>query len=115
MQDPALAREHFLSVASYNLQHPARFTTDAVAGLRDMFVAHLDGRMAVSEIRRPMSKLAEGEVRVLKPEADRVRRPRAWSMTIDAVTLDDQPVDAAKRVREWAMSIRSDLGTAMAL
>ena len=33
--DPALQREHFLTVASYNLQHPARFTDDAIAGLRE--------------------------------------------------------------------------------
>ncbi len=51
-QDPELAAVHFLTVASYNLQHPAQFTEPALAGLREQFIAHLDQGIPISEIRR---------------------------------------------------------------
>jgi hypothetical protein len=41
-QDPELAAEHFLTVASYNLQHPAQFTEEALAGLRASFIERVD-------------------------------------------------------------------------
>ncbi|MCB0185693.1 MAG: hypothetical protein KDE31_15605, partial [Caldilineaceae bacterium] len=41
-QDPELMAQHFLTIASYNLQHPAQFTAEALAGLREQFIDHLD-------------------------------------------------------------------------
>ena len=107
--DSALAAEHFLTVASYNLQHPAQFTDETLAGLRAVFVAHLDDGMAVAEIRRRVGQAAAGSTRVLRPEADRRPVPRAWRMTIADVYLPNQPAGAAGRVRAWAASIRDEL------
>src|SRR5262249_19672063 len=50
--DAELRAEHFLTVAAYNLQHPAQFTEAALAGLRSAFVERLDHGVAVEELRR---------------------------------------------------------------
>ena len=107
--DPALMAEHFLTVACYNLQHPARFTDEAIAGLRDLFIAHLDEGLAVSEIRRRVARQAEGATRVLRPRREVRPLLRRWSMTIADVYQGGQPAGAAERVRAWAVAVRRDL------
>ena len=104
-QDPALLAVHFLTVASYNLQHPAQFTDEALAGLRAAFREHLAQGVAVAELRRRVSSVTAGKTRVLKPEADRRPVLRPWPMTIADVYLPDQPQGAADRVRAWAAVI----------
>ncbi|MBK9714104.1 MAG: hypothetical protein IPO81_22790 [Kouleothrix sp.] len=108
-QDRELMAEHFLTVASYNLQHPAQFTDAALAGLRAVFAARLDHDLAVEEIRRRVGKAAAGATRVLKPEAERQPALRQWAMTIAEVYLPDRPEGAAERVRAWAAAIRREL------
>jgi hypothetical protein len=56
--DPTLQAEHFLTVAAYNLQHPAQFTDEALAGLRALFIEHLDNDLPITEIRRRVGKAA---------------------------------------------------------
>ena len=107
--DPELQAQHFLTVASYNLQHPAQFVDDALDGLRDLFVEHIDNTLAVEEIRRRVGRSAEGARRVLRDPADRKPKLRAWSMTIGDVYLPGKPEGAAARVRAWAASIRDEL------
>ncbi len=107
--DPALAAEHFLTVASYNLQHPAQFTDESLAGLRAMFVEHLDNGLSVQEIRRRVGRASEGNRRVLRDESERRPTLRAWSMTIGDVYLPNKPAGTADRVRAWAASIRNEL------
>src|SRR6476619_6687066 len=80
-QDPELLAEHFLTVASYNLQHPAQFTTAALAGLQAVFIERLDRGLGVAEIRRRVGAAA-GATRVRKPEAERHPVLRHWIMTI---------------------------------
>ena len=109
-QDPELAAIHFLTVVSYNLQHPAQFTEAALAGLREQFIAHLDQGVPVSEIRRRIGKTAAGATRVLKPEAERIPVLRLWTMTIADVYIPYQPEGAAGRVKQWAACIRQELG-----
>ncbi len=104
--DPELLAEHFLTVASYNLQHPAQFTETTLAGLRAVFLERLDHGLGITEIRRRVGKAAAGATRVLKPEAERQPVLRHWSMTIADVYLPDQPEGAAERVRAWAAVIR---------
>ena len=104
--DPELLAEHFLTVASYNLQHPAQFTDAALDGLRAAFIEHLDRGMGVAEIRRRVGKVAAGATRVLKPQAERRPVLREWPITIADVYLPDQPQGAAERVRGWAAAIR---------
>ena len=108
-QDPELATEHFLTVASYNLQHPAQFTEEVLTGLRAGFIEHLDNDLPVTEIRRRAAKAFAGKKRVLKDEAERNPVLREWHMTIADVCIPDTPQGAAARVRAWAGSIRSEL------
>jgi hypothetical protein len=107
-QDAELLAEHFLTVASYNLQHPAQVTDAALAGLRAVFIERLDRGLGVAEIRRRVGAAA-GAARVLKPEAARQPVLRQWSMTIADVYLPDRPAGASDRVRAWAAAIRREL------
>lgn len=108
-EDPELLAVHFLTVASYNLQHPASFTEEAIEGLRAMFVEALDNGLTVGEIRRRMADRFEGARRVKRPEGERRPVLRPWSMTVANVYLPDQPTGAADRVRAWATAIRAEL------
>lgn len=109
-QDPELAAVHFLTVASYNLQHPAQFTEQVLLGLREQFIAHLDEGVPVAEIRRRVGRLAAGATRVLKPQAERRPVLRRWPMTVADVYIPEQPEGAADRVKRWAACIRLELG-----
>lgn len=106
--DPELQAEHFLTVASYNLQHPAQFTDAALAGLRTAFIAHVDNHLPVAAIRKHVGRVAAGSQRVLKRESERQPVLRAWRITIVDVSIHAKP-QAATRVRAWAASIRHEL------
>jgi Family of unknown function (DUF5946) len=108
-QDPDLAAEHFLTVASYNLQHPAQFTDEAISGLRATFIEHLDHGTPPSELRRRAARAYQGKRRVLRHESEREPLLRPWPMTIADVYIPDKPQGAAQRVRQWAASIRTAL------
>lgn len=108
-QDPALQAQHFLTVASYNLQHPARFTGEALAGLRALFVEHLEQGTRIAELRRRVGRMAEGNRRVLKPERERRPVLRCWRVTIADVYQAGHPEGAAERVQQWAAAIRDEL------
>lgn len=108
-QDAALAAEHFLTVASYNLQHPAQFKEEALEWLRSAYIDHIDHGLPPDEIRRRMSRQYDGAKRVLKPEAERRPVLRVWAMTIADVYIPDRPQGAAARVRAWGKAIRSQL------
>jgi hypothetical protein len=108
-QDRDLLAVHFLTVSSFNLQHPAQFTAQALEGLRLQFVEHLDRGVAVVEIRRRIAHLAAGSARVLRPPDERRPVLRLWPMTIADVYLPDQPQGAAERVKAWAAGIRQEL------
>lgn len=107
--DPELLAEHFVTVSCYNLQHPAQFTDEALAGLCAAFIEHLDHGLPVPEIRRRNARTYEGSKRVRKPEAERRPVLRRWPMTIADVYIPDHPEGAAQRVRDWAAAIRSEL------
>jgi hypothetical protein len=107
--DPELAAEHFLTVASYNLQHPAQFAGATLAGLRAVYIERLDRGLGIAEIRRRVGKAAGGAARVLKPAAERRPVLRRWAMTVADVYLPDRPAGAAERVRAWAAAIRREL------
>ncbi len=108
-EDPALQAQHFLTVASYNLQHPAQFTGEALAGLRELFIAHLEQGTEIAELRRRVGRMAEGNRRVLKPEHERRPVLRCWRVTIADVYQAGQPEGAAARVQRWAAAIRDEL------
>ncbi len=108
--DPELMQEHFLTVASYNLQHPAQFTNEMLTRLGEVYVQRLDNQLPIAEIRRRMGQATAGSTRVRKPEAERQPTLRHWRMTIANVYLPNQPVGAAGRVRAWAAAIRRERG-----
>jgi hypothetical protein len=108
-QDPDLRAEHFLTVASYNLQHPAQFTGEALANLRAALIEHLDQGVPAEVLRRRAAQTYGGQKRVLKREAERHPALRRWQMTIADIYLPAQPQSAADRVRRWAAAIRSEL------
>ena len=107
--DPALAAEHFLTVASYNLQHPAQFTDEALAWLRARYVERLEQGTSPVELRRRAAACFDGNTRVLRPRTERRPVPRRWRLTIADVYLRDQPASAAERVQAWAAAIRQEL------
>jgi hypothetical protein len=108
-QDPELHALHFLIVASYNLQHPAQFTDEALAGIREQFIEHIERGVPVAEIRRLIGRAAAGATRVLKPAADRRPVLRQWPLTIADVYIPGEPQGAADRVKAWAAGIREEL------
>ncbi len=108
-QDPELLAVHFLTVAAYNLQHPAQFTDAAITGLRAAFIDYLDSEITIAEIRARMARVAEGESRVLRPEAERRPVLRHWRLTITDVYQHGAPEGAAARVKAWATALRHEL------
>ena len=109
VDDVELRGEHFLTVASYNLQHPARFTDEAIDGLRRSYIDYLDRGISIAEIRRRASSAFEGAKRVRRDEASIRPVLRTWPMTIADVYDGARPHGAAERVRRWARAIRSTL------
>lgn len=108
-QDAALAAVHFLTVASYNLQHPAQFTAESLKTLTAVYCDYLDHGLTVTEIRRRVGAQAQGSARVLKPASERRPVLRHWPLTVADVYIPDQPQAAAERVKAWAASIRHEL------
>jgi hypothetical protein len=107
--DPALFGVHFLTVACYNLQHPASYTDEAIAGLSETLKAVLDDGLGIAEVRRRTSDRYDGAQRVRRPEADRRPVRRDWEMTVADVYLPDRPEGATERVKTWAAAVRKAL------
>jgi uncharacterized protein DUF5946 len=108
VDDPDLATAHFLTVASYNLQHPASFTDEAIAGLRKLFVDAIDHGLPTVELRRRASRMAAGQRHLRGDPANRRPILRHWNMTIADVYASGPP-GAAGRVQAWAAAIRREL------
>jgi hypothetical protein len=108
VDDPDLAAAHFLTVAAWNLQHPAAFTVEAIAGLRSLFIDALECDLPAAELRRRAGRMAAGARRVRRDPADCHPMLRRWDMTI-ADVYAPSPADAAERVRAWANALRREL------
>lgn len=108
-QDPELFALHFVTVASYNLQHPAQFTDAALAGLKKAYEDYLDGAVSVSQIRARVNAAVNGAVRVKKLPEERRPVLRRFEMTIADVYQSGHPEGAAERVRAWARAIRREM------
>lgn len=107
--DPRAGSVHFLTVACYQLQHPASFRLTAEArrwledALRDV-VMHGQPAMAV---RDTLQRAYDGHRRVRDTATAPAPRVR-WSATVADVGVGD-PERHAARVRAWAVSVLSDL------
>jgi hypothetical protein len=107
--DPELAAEHFKTVACYNLQHPAQFTDEALAGLKAAFIENFEGKISIAGIRKRFGRGFDGRQHVLKPETERRLVRRDWKITIADVYLPGQPQGVAQRVRDWEKSVYDSL------
>ena len=107
--DPELASVRFLTVVSYNLQHPAQFTDEALTEMKKMFFDHLEQGVSTDLLRKRVEEMAEGDQRVIVPPEERQPRYRSWPMTIADVYLPNHPTEAADRVRRWAAAIYTTL------
>lgn len=106
--DAALQALHFLTVAAYNIQHPAAFTPEAVVSLRQSFLDYLDGRITLEQVKE-RSREFDGANKVLKPVADRTPILRVWPVTTADVYKPSQPQGTAERAKKWVESIKSEL------
>jgi hypothetical protein len=106
--DPELQALHFLTVASYNLQHPAQFTDEAVAGLSALYRDYLDHGLPTAVIRRRAANLVRGQ-KIARREEERRAARREWEVTVADVYCRGQAEGAAERVRNWAAAIRKAL------
>ncbi|GEM46095.1 hypothetical protein DC3_17300 [Deinococcus cellulosilyticus NBRC 106333 = KACC 11606] len=108
-EDADLLSEHFLTVACYNLQHPAMFQDSAIENLKGGLVLRIDQNAQVPELRRRAAAAYNGPQRVLKPVPERKSVLQEWHMTIAEVYANGEPLGAADRVRAWGKSTREDL------
>lgn len=109
LEDPEHYAEHFLTVTSYNLQHPAQFTDEALTWLRTSLIERLGHGTQAEELRRRAAIAYGGKQRVLRDESARKPVLRAWRMTIADVYIPGKPEDTVARIRAWAASIREEL------
>lgn len=109
--DPELAALHFVTVASYNLQHPAQFTDEVLRNLAIAYREALDEGLSNREVLRRTRERwdYQGSKRILRPEGDRRPVFRRWPLTLANVYLPDRPEGASDRVRAWAAAIRREL------
>lgn len=108
-QDPALAAEHFFTVACYNLQHPSQFTPEAIEGLKSSLAGLLDKTLTIKEIRQRTSAEYNGPKKVLQSTWGRTVTLRLWKMTTADVYRHFTPGGTAERVKAWAESVRREL------
>jgi hypothetical protein len=109
--DPRAGKVHFLTVASYELQHPQAFQLDPEAraqilqALEDVVVHD----RPVPHVREEMQRRFAGTVNVLTDEPEPSAADRTWSLTVADVGDPDAHAHAA-RVRAWARAVYADLG-----
>lgn len=108
-EDPELLALHFYTVASFNMQHPAQFTDETLAGLRSLYIEAVDAGWTGEQVRRRAVEVGTGQAKVLRPESERRPVLRRWSRTIADVYWPEQPAGAAERVRAWVAAVRAEL------
>ena len=106
--DPEIQSLHFLTTAAYNLQHPARFTSEAVECLRRSFAEFLDNKITIDE-KKQQGQVFNAPKCVLRPALERAPVLRCWDMTTADVFLPFQPQGTAERVKKWIESVRNEV------
>ena len=112
---------HFLAVATYNLQHPSTFTSQALAGLRRAVSDVLDGRATIADVRRRATASVGGAARVKRhageesvdaARSSRIAWPTQWPMTVLAVSRV-APEQYVEHVTRWARGTVQTLDEAL--
>jgi hypothetical protein len=99
---------HFYTVACYVLQHPESmsYTAEALDGLKVSLIDALEGRATVEDLRRRARFAAQGSIRIMRREGDRLPETQcvAGEMTV-AEVLAGGAERYSENVRRWAQSI----------
>lgn len=106
--NPQLGAKHFAIVSCFLIQHPGQYKDEAIRSLRLALRRHLDEGLSVERIRKIHGELFAGSTRVRADHGDRVRKPRAWPVTIGDVYVGG-PDEAVERVTHWAACVRECL------
>lgn len=106
---------HYLAVTTYNLQHPAAFTSEAREHMLTGLTGALSGELTVEDLRRRARRAYDGPKRVLRERGVAPGDPRnepvagwhtAWTLTVLHALGAEPDRDAYHaRVREWAEAV----------
>lgn len=107
-QDPELMSLHFYTVACYNIQHPAKFTDEAIQELKKLFSEAVDKNWSNEQVRKKIGRKWDGKGNVLLKEAKESEIVE-WDMTISDVYLPNQTIGTANRVHNWVKVVRNKL------
>ncbi len=107
-QDPGVfGAVHHVTVICYNLQHPARFSDEALAWMRSTLRAVVEAGLSPAELRERSKKRFNGRVKVLS-KIPKAPRKTEWSMTAVGVRTDGPDV-YVNDIMAWAQAILKDL------
>jgi hypothetical protein len=100
---------HFLMVASYHMQHPHLYSSEALAGIRQNVAKYLAGELTVDQIREETRESARSDKRKTTVTARAGNHggyatPVEWTMrAVDVVAAGKEQYPTS--VRTWAKSI----------
>jgi Family of unknown function (DUF5946) len=108
------AAVHHLTVATFFLQHPSDYTSEALASWHTLLVDALDGRASARELQRRHSVQYAGARRVRMPGIGIPKQwPRSWPITVSGVINPLEPLPLndvyVERARAWAAATRATL------
>lgn len=109
------AMAHHLAVTSYNLQHPAAFTSDARTDMLAGLAGALAGELTIADLRERTRRKYDGPRRVLRQRgvapgdpgnAPVPGWPTRWERTVlHALAAEPEQNAYHTRVREWAETV----------
>ena len=112
-ENPANWAVHHLTVLCYHLQHPALYSSDGLAGGKQLLINFVRDGISSAEIRRTSSAKVNSKNRnwkiTARPDSKGAyAHPAAWTMRAAAVVARgaDRYCDS---VREWAQSVYDSL------
>jgi hypothetical protein len=100
---------HFLMVASYHMQHPHIYSSEALAGIRENLVRYVAGELSVNQIRAETRESARSDRRKTTITAREGNHgayaaPVEWTLrAVDVVAAGKERYVTS--VRTWAESI----------
>lgn len=104
---------HFLMVASYHMQHPHIYSSEALAGIRENVARYLSGDISVMQIRTETRESARSDKRKMTITAREGNHggyatPVEWTMrAVDVVAAGKEKYVVS--VRTWAESVMAAL------
>jgi hypothetical protein len=109
---PRTYANHHILVMSWELQHPSRFSEEALAWIRESLRRVLTEGVTPQDLRRESTRAMQQQNRAFKITRSGAEIvPRAWSRTLSDVIAEgsDAMPDSVGR---WARAVACDLGLA---